>query len=50
MFYVVDRARTRGGLRTTEFRNEIRVDNVQHVLMATLEILEDFSESDYSTD
>jgi hypothetical protein len=50
MYYVVDRSRTKGGLRTTEFRNEIRVDNVQHVLMAVLEILEDFSESDYSTD
>lgn len=50
MFYVVDRAKTRGGLRTTEIRNEIRVDNVQHVLMAVLELLEDFGAGDYSTD
>ncbi len=50
MYYVVDRAKTRGGLRTTEFRNEIRVDNVQHVLMAVLELLEDFAETDYGTD
>jgi hypothetical protein len=49
MFYVVDRAKTRGGLRTTESRNEIRVDNVQHVLMAVLELLEDFGAGDYAT-
>ncbi len=50
MYYVGDRDKTRGGLRTTVCRNEIRVDNVQHVLMAVLELLEDFAESDYSTD
>ncbi|MFV8756793.1 hypothetical protein ACNOYE_40130 [Nannocystaceae bacterium ST9] len=49
MYYVVDRDKTRGGLRTTECRSEIRVDNVQHVLMAVLEMLEDFGDTDYST-
>lgn len=36
-----------GGLRTTVWRNEIRVDNVQHVLMALLKILEVFDSEDY---
>lgn len=50
MYYVVDREKTVGGLRTTEIRSEIRVDNVQHVLMAVLELLDEFGPDDYSTD
>lgn len=31
---------TLGGVRTTEYNNVIRVDNVQHNLMAVLKILQ----------
>ena len=49
MFYVPegDRNRVRGGLRTTVYNNEIRVDNVQHVLMALQKILPEFVDEDY---
>lgn len=50
LFYVVDREAVRGGLRTSIFHNDIRVDNVQHVLMATLRIQEVFGPDDYATD
>tara|TARA_R110002096_G_scaffold299503_6_gene494134 strand:- start:30926 stop:32815 length:1890 start_codon:yes stop_codon:yes gene_type:complete len=40
MFYVSKRERVFGGLRTTVYDNQIRCDNVQHTLMATLKILE----------
>ena len=50
MFYVTDRDKTRGGLRTSVYRAEIRVDNVQHVLMGVLKILEAFGPDDYGTD
>jgi hypothetical protein len=50
MFYVTDRVHTRGGLRTTVIRNEVRVDNVQHVLMGLLKLLDRFAANDYSTD
>lgn len=50
MFYVTDRVRTKGGLRTTMMRNEIRVDNVQHVLMGLLKLLDRFGPTDYRTD
>lgn len=46
MFYVVDRAAVEGGIRTTEYDNEIRVDNVQHVLMALLDVLSAFTPAD----
>jgi hypothetical protein len=49
MFYVTDRVRTKGGLRTTVMRNEVRVDNVQHVLMGLLKLLDRFGPNDYST-
>lgn len=29
-----------GGIRTTEYNNVIRIDNVQHALMAALKILQ----------
>lgn len=47
MFYVAEREFVRGGLRTTVYNNQIRVDNVQHVLMAVQKILDVFSEDDY---
>ncbi|PRQ04025.1 hypothetical protein [Enhygromyxa salina] len=50
MFYVTDRERTKGGLRTTVIRNEIRVDNVQHVLMGVLKVIDRFGPDDYATD
>jgi hypothetical protein len=50
MFYVTDREQTKGGLRTTVMRNEVRVDNVQHVLMGLLKLMDRFSADDFSTD
>ena len=47
MYYVVEPDRTRGGIRTTVNNNEIRVDNVQHALMAILDVLEVFEETDF---
>ena len=47
MYYVTKRDRVRGGLRTTVYDNEIRVDNVQHGLLAVLKILAAFSDDDY---
>ena len=49
MFYVCQRDRVRGALRTTVYNNEIRIDNVQHVLMAVLKILDTFRPEDYKT-
>jgi len=45
MFYVSKRNRLRGGVRTTVYNNVVRVDNVQHNLMAIQKILERFSEA-----
>jgi hypothetical protein len=47
LFYVHQRDRLRGGIRTTEYDNTVRVDNVQHNLMAMLAILEAFTEHDF---
>ncbi len=47
MFYISNRDRVRGGLRTTVYNSEIRVDNVQHGLMAMMKILKTFSALDY---
>jgi hypothetical protein len=43
MYYVVKRERVLGGIRTEVYDNAIRVDNVQHGLMAILKILERMS-------
>lgn len=50
MFYVPEdlRDRVRGGLRTTVYHNEIRCDNVQHNLMAAIEVLATFSDRDFA--
>ncbi len=50
MFYIPDRISVRGGLRTAVYNNEIRVDNVQHVLMALQKILRTFGPEDYRAD
>jgi hypothetical protein len=47
LFYVSRRAAVRGGVRTTVYDNAIRVDNVQHSLMAVLDILEAFAPDDF---
>jgi hypothetical protein len=47
LYYVVDRERVRGGVRTTEYENEIRVDNVQHNLLGIMEIGRVFQPSDF---
>jgi hypothetical protein len=47
LFYVARRERVLGGVRTTVYDNAIRVDNVQHSLMALLDILESFSPADF---
>ena len=47
MFYVFQREPVQGGLRTTVYNNEIRVDNIQHGLMALLKILKTFEQDDY---
>jgi hypothetical protein len=47
MYYVSLRDRVAGGLRTTVYDNRIRVDNVQHGLLAVLNILEAFDPDDF---
>lgn len=47
MFYAGHHERLRGGMRTTEYNNEIRVDNVQHILMGVQKILKEFTLDDY---
>lgn len=42
LFYISRRERAYGGVRTTVYDNTIRVDNVQHGLMALMGILEHF--------
>ena len=39
LYYISKRDRARGGIRTTVYDNRIRVDNVQHNLLAVLTIL-----------
>jgi hypothetical protein len=50
MYYVTNRDMTRGGIRTSVFRSEIRVDNVQHPLMGIIKILREFEPDDYSVE
>jgi hypothetical protein len=47
MYYISRRARVRGALRTTVYDNEIRVDNVQHMLMAVQKVLATFDDKDF---
>lgn len=50
MFYISKRDRVRGGVRTEVYDNTIRVDNVQHCLMALLKLsqMRVFMEQDFS--
>lgn len=50
MFYVSKRDRLRGGVRTTVYNNVVRVDNVQHNLMAIQKILNGFRDEDFYPD
>ena len=47
MFYVEDRTRVEGGIRTTVHNNVIRVDNVQHGFLGIMRVLDRFSPADY---
>jgi hypothetical protein len=47
MFYIEDRKRALGGVRTNVYDNAIRVDNVQHNLMAIIRILDEFAAKDF---
>lgn len=47
MYYISKRDRVLGGIRTEVYDNEIRVDNVQHNLMAAIKALEAFAEADF---
>ena len=48
MFYAQRRERLRGGVRTATYDNVIRIDNVQHALMALLRAKEVFHPRDFS--
>ena len=48
MFYVTKRDRLRGGVRTTEYNNVVRIDNVQHCLMAIQKVLDVFTDTDFA--
>ena len=47
-WFIEDRERVNGGIRTTVYNNVIRVDNVQHGLLGLLKIEERFDSTDYS--
>jgi hypothetical protein len=47
MFYIRHKARVRGAIRTSTHNNEVRIDNVQHGLMAIWHVLERFDEADW---
>ena len=47
MFYSTRRERIEGGLRTAIFDNTIRIDNVQHGLMAIYRVLDRFAPEDF---
>jgi hypothetical protein len=48
MYYISKKELAQGGIRTTFYDNAIRIDNVQHNLMAAMRITEVFSPQDYS--
>jgi hypothetical protein len=47
LFYVADPTLVVGGLRTSEYDNEIRCDNVQHPLMGIIKMIRMFAPDDY---
>jgi capsular polysaccharide biosynthesis protein len=46
-FYIKHTSRVLGGIRTTVYDNTLRIDNVQHALMAFFKIHAHFCEADY---
>lgn len=48
LYYISRRELALGGIRTTVYNNEIRVDNVQHNLLAVFKILETFTRAEYT--
>jgi hypothetical protein len=47
MYYAGHQERLRGGMRTSVYNNEVRVDNVQHILMGVQKILKEFTPADF---
>lgn len=47
MYYITNRDRVQGGLRTTTYDNTLRLDNVQHGLMAIHRILTLWSDAEF---
>jgi hypothetical protein len=47
MFYIKKRDIVRGGVRTTVYDNEVRVDNIQHNLMGIQKILDYMGEEEF---
>lgn len=47
-YYVSRKEKVLGGIRTTVYHNEVRVDNVQHNLMGVIKILREFGEQDFN--
>ena len=50
MFYIENKDKARGGIRTTVTDNSIRIDNTQHSIMAFINIYDAFGENDYLFD
>ena len=48
MYYVSKRDALRGGVRNTVYDNVVRVDNVQHNLMAVFKVLDRFTDDDFA--
>ena len=48
MFYISNRKAVLGGLRTKAYDNEIRMDNIQHNLLAFFKILDRFEDKDFT--
>ena len=47
MFYIANKQAVAGGLRSRVYNNEIRMDNIQHNLLALIKILDRFDEKDF---
>ena len=47
MFYIANKQAAAGGLRSRVYNNEIRMDNIQHNLLALIKILDRFDEKDF---
>ncbi|MFV8753235.1 hypothetical protein ACNOYE_22025 [Nannocystaceae bacterium ST9] len=48
LFYVADPKLIVGGIRTTEYKSDIRCDNVQHPLMGIIKVLRMFAADEYA--